>query len=242
MPDPYIDFFSPPTDIPIEGRIARFDHQPNEDDLGTWLGTGLIGSSSTDIRDEENVLTVFPRNIPIKIAAIWMYFIVTVIMIAGVYADNRAMLGIAIGGALFSVPLMLGMFWCFNRNTGDSPYLKLNKQTGLVELPRVEMTLPKEQLREVVFLNRFVDGVQYWQVALLCEDQGKWTYIHLYNEAGSGTGMHIFGCKEQYEQIAEHLGTTSRHLKFNNKDSEVLESYLAANRSPCRLKCAKVDS
>ena len=234
MSTAYIDFFSNSNDVPVDERIAHFDYKPNEDDLGIWLGGALIGGSNHELVDEEHSFTVVPRSIPIKAFFIFMYSLVAIMMISSFFVsdDAHVIWGVAWGAALIIVPFMGAVLWAINQATGDAPYLKLNKQTGLVELPRVEMTLPQKQLKGIVFLDRFVDGARMYQVALLCEDQGKWTYIHLYNDSGtSQTGINIFGFRGQFQQIADHLGIETCRLRFACKDSEALESYLAGNKA-----------
>ena len=213
-------------DRPVERRIARFGIRPDDIQLGTELGYGLMGGSGTKLKEDEHSAQVLPQQIPIVGVAIWMYFVLGVIAtILFWVGENEPMPWIMLifGGGIFIIPTMMGILSWINKAMGSEPYLVFDKAQDDVSLPRLSMTFNRNQLREIVFLDRFVEGNRFWQVALLIEEgNDQWIYVHLYNAAGDGTGMQWFGVKELYEQIAESLGIQARRLKFSKAESQDL--------------------
>ena len=208
-------------DRPIEERIARFPRRPDERELGTDLGYGLMGSSNIELNEDERSVRVEPQQIPIKIATVWMYFVLAFIAAVLLWiGDKDTMIWVMLVFAgIIIIPTMMAVLSWLNEKTGTEPFLVYNKSSDRITLPRVELAFAKEQLREIVFLDRFVDENRFWQVALLVEVDGSWTYVHLFNGAGATTGMKVFGCKELYERLADRLEIESRLVKFTRQES-----------------------
>jgi hypothetical protein len=220
----------PVYDLPIEERIAEFEKPPTDEQLGTLLGYGLMGSSGTSIKDDGDCVRVVPELIPIRGVTIWMYFVLTLIAVAFFFVQPQIgpkmfrfipWLMLLLGG-LFVIPTMISMFSWINERTGKEPYLVFDKSTQVLSLPRLQRTLSQRQLIEIVFLDRYHKKHRCWQVALLAQEDEKWVYLQLFNEAGTGTGMACFGVSELYEKIANELGINARRLKFSIRKSELL--------------------
>ena len=204
-----------------------FEQRPDERQLGAELGYGLMGSSSIQLIQDEQFLKVEPQRIPIVGVAIWMYFVLMLIgtILFWVGENEKLPWVMLVIAGLLIIPTMLGMFNWFNGQLGTEPYLVFNKSDEIVSLPRLSMVFDRQQLHEVLFLDRYVKGNRFWQVALLVEDGSNcWKYLHLFNEAGTGHGMQWLGVKDLYEKVAEGLGIESRRLKFSRWESESLES------------------
>ena len=208
----------------IEDRIKSFDRRPDDKELGTDLGYGLMGTSSIHMKEYGQLLKVEPLQIPIKYVTIWMYFVLALLATISFFVgmgDTLTYVMFVFAG-LFIIPAMMTALSWINEQTGNEPYLVFDKSTGNVELPRLSSSYSKDQLREIIFLDRFVQDNRYWQVGLLVEEQGSWTYLHLFNEAGTGTGMGWMGVKELYENIGDELGIELRRLKFTREASKSL--------------------
>ncbi|QEG23167.1 hypothetical protein [Mariniblastus fucicola] len=214
---------------PIERRIAIFDARPGDRQLGTDLGYGLMGGSPQKFDEDSKFFKVGPQTIPPKFVAIWMYFVLAAISITFVCMGIKEMAawGIVIGGAILIVPTMIAMFSWINHLTGKEPFLVFDKVTGIVELPRLASKYSVKQLREVIFLDRFVDRNQHWHIGLLAEEgNGSWTYLHLFNTAHicSGNGSGWLGFKDDDQKIAEALGIGFRRITFTKDESLELAS------------------
>jgi hypothetical protein len=209
---------------PCEKRFVLFEHRPDDKQLGTDLGYGLMGASNRTLSENDKRLQYLPQPIPLPFVAVCLA--IPLLMLLGYLIwqgfEEREPLAMLILG-IFIVPIMIALFAWLNAMEGDEPFLDFEKSTGVLELPRVSMSFPKSQLREVVFLDRFVQGNRHWQVALLVEEQtNRWTYVHLFNEAGTGFGMQWLGVKDTYQKIAEALEVESRQLKFSKAESQEL--------------------
>jgi hypothetical protein len=219
-------------DVPIEDRMAHFDARPSNEDLAVCLGYGLLGASGTSIKDDDNFMKVLPQQLPIKGIAIWMYFVLALMAVLIFFFQRFGNLPLAIHvvpwvmltvGGLFVIPTMMNMFSWINKQTGASPYLVFDKSKHTVELPRLGLTLAQAAATEIVFLDRYVQKNRFWQVSLLVRDGNRWSYFHLFNEAGAGTGPKLFGGRELHEEIAAGLGIKSRKVKFSKRESESLK-------------------
>ena len=208
-------------DRSIEDRMVTFDSRPDDEQLGTDLGYGLIGKD-VFLEDDGQLMRVLPQAIPVKAGTIWMYFVVTALAIAFVFLGVRDPIPwfLLAMGAVIIIPLMMSVLWWLDKEGGDEAYLVFDRSTGVVELPRVSLRYPVEQLREIVFLDRWIEGDQFWQCALLVEKDGSWTYVHLFN--GGGGGLPMFGVKGIYQKIGEVLGIKSRRLRFTRAQSKSL--------------------
>jgi len=221
---------------PIEDRIAQFPMRPTAKELGANLGYGMLGSSSTFVEEDDQFLKVMPKNVPIKMFAIWMYFVLAVMSVFAAFSffslpadatdfSRRSAMGFCaacVFVGLFIIPIMMALLTWINKMEGTEAYLVFEKSSGIIELPRVSKSFRKQQLEEIIFLDRFVGGNRFWQVALLAQEDGQWVYVHLFNEAGSANGLEIFGYKNLYQKLADHLGVESRRLKFTKTESEML--------------------
>ena len=219
-----IDAFKPYR--PIEKRFVVFECRPNEQQLGTDLGYGLMGASNRTLTDDDVGLKYVPQPIPVVFAAICVTvpFIILLVYVLYFNVQDRG----AWAMLLFSIviiPMMIVFLSWLNAMEGDEPFLVFDKSTAILELPRVGMSFPQEQLREVVFLERFVQGNLHWQVALLLEEKPVcWKYVHLFNESESAMEIQWLGVKDTYQKIADALNVESRRLRFNKKESKELAS------------------
>ena len=211
-------------DRPVEDRVVNFNCEPDDRQLGTDLGYGLMGSSGTSLNQKGEIAKVEPMVIPIKLAAVWMYFVSLLIVAILIITGTRDMLPWVILGfaCVIIIPFMMSVLSWVNQQTGNVPYLVFNKSEGTVELPRLSRKFVVDQLRQIVFLDRFVDGNRFFQVALLVEEEDRWTYVHLFNDGGARSGPAFLGVKELYEKIGDLLGIESRSLKFSRKESLAL--------------------
>lgn len=221
----------PRVKVPVEDRMVEFDSSPSEEDLATCLGFGLIGSSGTSIQECDDLLKVVPNQIPIKGVRIWMYFVLFLIAALMLFFQpvGRLPLGVQIVpwviltvAGLFVIPTMMTMFSWVNERVGSEPYLIFDRTSGGIELPRLNKSIPQTEASEIVFLDRYVNGLQHWHVALLTRKGEVWNYLHLFNEAGASSGPRIFGSSELYEKIAAELQIDVRKVKFSKKESKNL--------------------
>ena len=236
MPGIEPSLFAKPN-VPIEDRIATFRFRPTSKELGINIGYGLMGASSRTIEDGDQFLKVLPNPVPIKLATIWMYFVLALIVLSVVVFPPRdrksltLVCAVLVLAGIVIIPTMMAILSWINQLEGDAPFLVYEKSSDTIELPRLSKSFPKAQLETIVFLDRFVDGNRHWQVALLTSDGSEWTYFHLFNEAGSGTGkgtgIGFLQFKELYEQLAESLGVESRRLKFSQQESALLPDKLS---------------
>ena len=218
------------TSRPVERRITSFDRKPTDQDLGTDLGCGLVGSSPSIFKDDDKFFQVGPQIIPVKFIAIWMYFVLAVMAIILLYAGgDNADWGMIIGAGIMIVPTMIFAVAYMNEQTGSDPYLVYDKKAKQIELPRLSLKFSQTQLCEVIFLERFVGGSSscHWQVGLVIEEgDGSWTYLHLFNTGHrcSGSGLGWFGFKDEDQKIAEALGIGHRRLWYTEEESLELAS------------------
>ena len=212
-------------EIDTKNRVVTFRHPPTEDELGATLGYGLMGSSNCNLKEQDDFLTLHPLQMPVVAGTIWMYFVLAVILVIFIWQGEQDALPylIMLMGGIFIIPFMMSVLAWVNQQTGTESYLEFDKQENRITLPRLSLSFPKEQLREIVFLDRFVEGGRFWQIALLVEESSDhWTYAHLYNAAGSGAGMECFGLKDNYHRLADLLEIKFRRLKFSKTESESL--------------------
>lgn len=218
------------TSRPVEKRITSFDRKPTDQDLGTDLGYGLVGSSPSIFKDNDKFFQVGPQIIPVKYVAIWMYFVLAVMAIIVFYfGGDKAVWGMIIGAGIIIVPAMIFFAAFISEQTGSDPYLVYDKKAKRVELPRLSLKFSQTQLREVIFLERFVDHSPccHWQVGLVIEEgNGSWTYLHLFNTGHrcSGSGLGWWGFKDDDQKIAEALGIGHRRLWYTEAESLELAS------------------
>lgn len=219
------------TDVPIEKRIAQFADRPNDKECGIALGYGLMGTSGKSLSEDPIAVEVGPKSIPIKLFLIWMYFVLFVVIVIATLSppaiEERLFFqpfvwGMLIMAAVFIIPTMGAILSWINQVTGSEPYLRWDKSTDILELSRVSKTIPRKQVKEIVFLDRYVEADRYWQVALLVQNQDEWLYIHIFNEVGSRPRFALFGFKDLSEQIADRLEINFRELKFSKKESKTL--------------------
>ena len=216
---------------PGEKRFVLFEHRPNNKELGVDLGYVLMGASNRTLTEDEERLQYLPQPIPLPFVAFCLA--IPLLMLLGYLIwqgfREREPLAMLILG-IFILPIMIALFAWLNAMEGDEPFLDFEKSQGVLELPRVSMSFPISQLREVVFLDRFVQGNRHWQVALLIEEQtNRWKYVHLFNEVGTGFGMQWLGVKDSYQKIAEALEVESRLLRFSKAESLKLAGCDGAN-------------
>ena len=198
---------------------VEFEQRPNEAQLGVVLGYGEIGTSRIHVENQSEVFCVRPVPIPLKAFAIWMYFCCALFVAIAFFLPDDARLKVLIltgVGAVMIIPLMIGMFVFLNEQTGTQPYLSIDPESKTVELPRLDMVLPIEDVTEVVFANF---GGLHYQVALLVHRAANpWGYLHVYNDVGTPTSF----SKSTHQQIADHLGVPVTNLKIKKRDAKLL--------------------
>jgi hypothetical protein len=213
----------------VERRIATFDREPTDEDLGTDLGYGLMGGSTHLSKDDDKFFQIDPQRIPVKLFAIWMYVVVAVIglLVWFLGFDEPLLYAMVIGAAVVIVPVMIAAMAWLNDATGNQPFIIFDKKADQIELPRLSVKYSRSQLREVIFVSRFVDRSEHQQVGLVVEEgNGQWTYLHLFNTAHqcSGNGEGWLGFKDIDQKIAEALGITNRRISFTKAESSELGS------------------
>ena len=212
-------------DPAVKNRIAIFAERPTEEQLGAELGYGLMGGSNRRVEDGDHFFKIAPQPIPIVGVTIWMYFVLAFAAILPIWLgpQGKEYYVLLIFSGIVIIPVMMAMLSWINGMMGTEPYIVFDKQAKQVELPRLSMTFPQEQIREIVFLDRFVENNEHWQIAMVVEEKSdRWLYVHLYNIAGREAEW--FGHKNDYNQLALSLGIGSRGLRFSRKESKLLNS------------------
>ena len=214
-----------PMDSAIKNRIAIFSERPGEEELAAELGYGLMGGSNRSLQNDDQFFKISPQPIPVRAFTIFMYSFLAVVSILTFWFDGDKILHVMnVVAAIFIIPCMIGVLSWINQMTGTEPYIIFDKQANLVELPRLSMKFPKNEIREIVFLDRFVENNEYWQIAMLVEERSdRWLYVHLYNSASSGS-VGWFGFKDDYHQLALSLGIGLRRLRYSRKESKLLST------------------
>ena len=213
-------------DPAVESRIAIFTERPTEEQLGTELGYGLMGGSNRRVEDGDQIFKIAPQPIPVVAATIWMYFVLALVLLITLWLErqHKGLYALIIFSGIVIIPVMMSILSWINRTTGTEPYIVFDKHKKQVELPRLSMKFPQEQIRKIVFLERFVEDNEFWQIAMLVEESSdRWLYVHLYNAASQGD-VEWFGFKNDYNQLALSLGVGSQLLKFSRKESKLLDS------------------
>ena len=209
-----------PEGKPVEDRMVSFSSEPSEEQLAMAIGYPLMGTSSTTLKKREGNWEVFPQMIPVRIVAIWLYFVLVCMIIVVLFTGmGKEVVGISIGAGILIVPMMLGLFSWLNSQTGSEPYLVYDPESATISLPRLKISFPREQVDRLVSLNRFVDGNRFYQIAILVRQEDHWLYAHVCNEAGTAS----WGSKSLTATTAEALGVPFVELRFNRRESQLLK-------------------
>lgn len=205
-------------------RLVEFPNPPTPDELRTPVGWGLMGSSTTELFEDEHTVSICPVAIPIKAVGVWMYACLfafmlggTLFPIFGLQPPDTIFWVMMIGGGLLIIPTMLGMFAWINDQTGNSPYLIINKLHQSIELPRLGAKWPNKDVQCVLFVLCYVEGNILFQVSLLIRGEcGKWIYAHVYNDGGDNhrnSWMYGSGLSED-QKLAKKLGVRWSYIRF----------------------------
>ena len=125
--------------------------------------------------------------------------------------------------AVIIVPFMIGIFSWINGQMGSDPYLIYDSESAMITLPRLELSFPKEQVEMLVSLERFVDDNEFYQTAILIRQDDRWLYAHLCNAAGETFELVNWRFTTFPQRIAKELGVKMIALRFNLKQSRLLD-------------------
>ena len=228
MPHKNARYVLDPGRTPIGSRMVTFDDQPTENDLGIAIGYPLPGSSCTEVKRTTDGVTVAPQSIPTGLVAAWMYFVLTAILVLTIcklpFDQLNVPLFVCGFGACVIIPTTIAVLAACNRSIGNEPYLVFDTATSEVSLPRLNVSFDSNQIQKFVSVDRFVDRVQLWQIAVLVKRDHDWLYAHVCNEASRSSRLENWKFKTLTGMIAEKLNAPFVALSFNRKQSETIDA------------------
>lgn len=146
-----------PLKTPIESRIASFVDEPSDEQLGIAIGYPMPGSSGTQIKTTENGFEVAPEKIPVRIATIWMYFVLSLMVVTSLYTVQPDQLKIVLFmcglAAVIIIPSMMAIFAYCNRTIGDTPYLVLEAESQTISLPRLNLSFESKDVVKLIWVR-----------------------------------------------------------------------------------------
>lgn len=118
---------------------------------------------------------------------------------------------------------MLGLLDWLNLETGSEAHLIYERESAMITLPRLELSFPREQVEMLVLLNRFIDGANFWQIAILVRKKDHWRYAHVCNEVSGKASILGWEINSLTEMIAESIDVPFVALKFSRTESRLLD-------------------
>jgi len=147
-------------------KSLSFDHLPGDDELVWLLGDSDAGP--LDITDTAELLTVRPQLLPMKFVAVCLLLPLCAMAAAPWWTDwdledrnsRHWYIAMMIVGWFFVLPGMLAIFGAMNeRFAAKGDYLRLDKQTGRLELCQHGRTFEREDLIAFTLLTRYLNCI-----------------------------------------------------------------------------------
>lgn len=165
-------------------------------------------------------------------AAVWMYLVLVAMAGTVIYLNPnewKIELPIVFFAATVIVPFMISVLAWIDRISGREPFLIFCLDSNVLTFPRLSLSFKSPKISTVVEMDRYLDGHQFRQVAVLIERESDWAYIHICNElmersfVWSGWGFTTFA-----RRIAKGLKADTISLSFSKKDSESLPRFMGS--------------
>ena len=164
------------------GTFRHYQKLPDENELSIPLfdvDNDVTVTSNVASETDKGIWRVYPQKIPVKGAAIWLYFCCLVlfpIIIWVTCRNDQETLTIGLvfcaAGAIFIYPAMLAMLAFINESIGTEHYVRINEAKHLLELPRVGLKCKTDQVVAVTAF-RIDDVIRTY---VLIEDNGYTLY------------------------------------------------------------------
>ena len=213
-----------PKNAQYTGKLSRpFASYPGESELSIPFLEGLGATSSIGEENENGIWRIFPKPIPVKAIAIWMYSCCLVIFPAIIFfvsepTARKPGFILCFAGAFMIVPLMLAIFHYVNEALGTEDYFRFDEKSRTFELPRLQVSFLADQVREVVSIG-FDDRLQ---TLLLIEETNQtdeastcWTLYYVCDICDHRDWLGI--------KLAKQLNLKCRSFRYSNRELRKLQ-------------------
>lgn len=214
-----------PKDTRQRDKFSRqFVSQPSESDLSIPFLEGLGATSDIGDESRNGNWRIFPKPIPLKGVAIWMYSCGLVIFPLIIFfvakpADRWSGIVLCIAGSLFCVPAMMAMLYYANEAIGTEDYLRFDEKNRSLELPRMPVSFLADQVCEVVSI-RFGDRVQTSVLIVETNQTDEvspcWTLYYVCDICGSRDWLGV--------KLAKQLNLKCKSFRYSNREYRELLS------------------